>query len=366
MTGGDLAAWLRLQQTPGLGIVAAHKLLSAFAGPAAILAADPARLSALVGSKLTTALLAPPTATLQALIDKTLSWAALPGNHVLTLADEHYPPLLLEIADPPLLLYAKGRLELMHRESLAIVGSRNASMQGILHARQFAQTLSEAGLAIVSGLALGIDTAAHEGALAGAGATIAVIGTGADIVYPARNHALAHRIADEGCILSEYALGTPALPANFPRRNRIISGLAGGTLVVEAAAQSGSLITARLAAEQGRDVYAIPGSIQSPLARGCHELIRQGAKLVETAADILEDRKSFYLPSNPPENPPFAPASGRCDNDLLKIIGYDPVSLNVLAARAGVDAATINAQVLLLEMHGQVELLPGGLIRRLA
>jgi DNA processing protein len=364
MTGGDLAAWLRLQQTPGLGIVAAHKLLSAFAGPAAILAADPARLSALVGNKLTAALLAPPTATLQALIDKTLSWAALPGNHVLTLADEHYPPLLLEIADPPLLLYAKGRLELMHRESLAIVGSRNASMQGVLHARQFAQTLSEAGLAIVSGLALGIDTAAHEGALAGAGATIAVIGTGADIVYPARNHALAHRIADEGCILSEYALGTPALPANFPRRNRIISGLAGGTLVVEAAAQSGSLITARLAAEQGRDVYAIPGSIQSPLARGCHELIRQGAKLVETAADILEDRKSFYLPSNPPENPPFAPASGRCDNDLLKIIGYDPVSLNVLAARAGLDTATINAQLLTLELDGQVEMLAGGLVRR--
>jgi DNA processing protein len=366
MTGGDLAAWLQLQQTPGLGIVAAHKLLSAFPGPEAILAADAGRLCALVGSKLTGALLAPPTATLQALIEKTLSWATLPGNHVLTLADEHYPPLLLEIADPPLLLYAKGRLELIRRESLAIVGSRNGSMQGTMHARQFAQALSEAGLTIVSGMALGIDTAAHEGALAGAGSTIAVIGTGADIVYPARNHALAHRIAEAGCLLSEYALGTPALPANFPRRNRIISGLSGGTLVVEAAAQSGSLITARLAAEQGRDVYAIPGSIQSPLARGCHELIRQGAKLVETAADILEDRKSLHLTSNPEEKPLFAPGSGSCDNDLLKIIGYDPVSLNALAARAGVDAATMNAQVLMLEMDGQVELLPGGLIRRLA
>lgn len=366
MTGGDLAAWLRLEQTPGLGIVTAHRLLSAYAQPAQILAADAARLSDLVGARLAAALLAPPTAALQALIDKTLSWAALPGNHVLTLADDAYPRLLLETADPPLLLYAKGRLELLNRESLAIVGSRNASMQGAMHARQFAQALSEAGLTIVSGLALGIDTAAHEGALSGAGATIAVIGTGGDIVYPARNHALAHRIAEEGCILSEYALGTPALPANFPRRNRIISGLAGGTLVVEAAAQSGSLITARLAAEQGRDVYAIPGSIQSPLARGCHELIRQGAKLVETAADILEDRKSLHLASNPPKKPLFAPGSGRCDNDLLKIIGYDPVSLNVLAARAGLDAATMNAQLLLLELDGQVELLPGGLIRRLA
>src|SRR5690349_15518347 len=198
MTGGDLGAWLRLQQTPGMGLIAAHRLLIAFAGPAAILAADAGCLSALVGSKLASGLLAPPTAALQALIDKTLSWAALPGNHVLTLADDHYPPLLLEIADPPLLLYAKGRHELVHRESLAIVGSRNASMQGAMHARQFAQALSEAGLTIVSGMALGIDTAAHEGALAASGGTIAVIGTGADIVYPARNHALAHRIAEEG------------------------------------------------------------------------------------------------------------------------------------------------------------------------
>jgi len=363
--GSDLAAWLKLEQTPGLGIVAAHRLLDAFGSPAAALTADAARLSAVAGDRLATALLAASSPTLQALIDKPLAWAEPPGNHVLPLADEDYPRLLLETADPPLLLYAKGRLELLNRQALAIVGSRNASVQGMANARQFAQTLAEAGLTIISGLALGIDTAAHEGALPAAGGTVAVIGTGADIVYPARNHALAHRIAEQGCLLSEYALGTPALPANFPRRNRIISGLAGGTLVVEAAARSGSLITARLAAEQGRDVYAIPGSIQSPLARGCHELIRQGAKLVETAADILEDRNCLQLTSNTAKNTESPATSGCCDNELLKIIGYDPVSLNVLAARAGLDTATMNAQLLVLELEGQVELLAGGWVRRL-
>ena len=224
--------------------------------------------------------------------------------------------------------------------------------------------MAAAGLTVVSGLALGIDAAAHEGALMDGGATIAVIGTGADIVYPARNHALAHRIAEQGCIISEYALGTPALPANFPRRNRIISGLSGGTLVVEAAAQSGSLITARLAAEQGREVYAIPGSIQSPLARGCHELIRQGAKLVETAKDILDDWNNLPLRMITPEKRAPAPTSNDPDNDLLTIIGYDPVSLNVLAARAGLDTATMNAQLLTLELDGRIEMLAGGMVRR--
>jgi DNA processing protein len=245
-----------------------------------------------------------------------------------------------------------------------VVGSRNASAQGAAHARQFAQALSNAGLTIVSGLALGIDTAAHEGALLDGGTTVAVIGTGADIVYPARNHALAHRIAEHGCIISEYALGTPALPANFPRRNRIISGLSRGTLVVEAAAQSGSLITARLAAEQGRDVYAIPGSIQSPLARGCHDLIRQGARLVENAHDILSDFSGLQSHASVAQKPAPSLASDHTDNDLLKIIGYDPVSLNVLAARAGLDTATINAQLLTLELDGQVEMMAGGLVRR--
>jgi len=362
----SLAAWLRLERTAGIGVIAAHKLLSVFGAPESIFAAEPAHLRSVIGEQLAMALLAPPPPATADLMEKTLAWSALAGNRVLTLADAAYPRLLLEIPDPPLLLYAKGRLELLDQPALAIVGSRNASAQGALHARQFAQTLSAAGLTIVSGLALGIDTAAHEGALltAGGGSTIAVTGTGPDIVYPARNHALAHRIAEHGCILSEYALGTPALPANFPRRNRIISGLARGTLVVEAAAQSGSLITARLAAEQGRDVYAIPGSIQSPLARGCHELIRQGAKLVETPKDILEDWNSLHLAISPAKKSASIPGSDHPDNDLLRIIGYDPVSLNVLAARAGLDAATMNAQLLALEMDGWVELLAGGMVRR--
>lgn len=360
----QLAAWLRLQQAPGLGFMTAHRLLSALGSPEAVFQADRSLLQGMVGEKLTRTLLAtPPPATL-ALIDKTIAWAALDGNHLLTLADEAYPQLLLEISDPPLLLYAKGRTALLNQPSLAIVGSRNASAQGAAHARQFAQTLSAAGLTIVSGLALGIDTAAHEGALRDGGATVAVIGTGADIVYPSRNHALAHRIAEHGCIVSEYALGTPALPANFPRRNRIISGLARGTLVVEAAAQSGSLITARLAAEQGRDVYAIPGSIQSPLARGCHDLIRQGARLVENAHDILCDFSGLQAQAPALQKQAERPGSDHPDNDLLKIIGYDPVSLNVLAARAGLDTATMSARLLTLEIDGQVERLAGGMVRR--
>jgi DNA processing protein len=367
MTGEDsLAAWLRLEQAAGIGVIAAHKLLSVFGSPECIFAADPAHLRSAVGEQLAMTLLAPPSAATLELIEKTRAWAACAGNHVLTLADAAYSHLLLQIADPPLLLYAKGRLELLNQPALAIVGSRNASTQGTVHARQFAQTLSAAGLTIVSGLALGIDTAAHEGGLlpVGGGSTIAVIGTGPDIVYPARNHALAHQIAEHGCILSEYALGTPALPANFPRRNRIISGLARGTLVVEAAARSGSLITARLAAEQGRDVYAIPGSIQSPLARGCHELIRQGAKLVETPKDILEDCNNLQIHINPAKKSALAQGFDYPDNDQLNRIGYDPDSLNVLAARAGLDVATINAQLLALELDGWVELLAGGMVRR--
>jgi DNA processing protein len=360
----QLAAWLRLQQAPGLGFMTAHRLLSALGSAEAVFQADCSLMQGLVGEKLTRTLLAtPPPATL-ALIEKTLAWSALDGNHLLTLADEAYPQLLLEIPDPPLLLYAKGRIALLNQPSLAIVGSRNASAQGAAHARQFAQALSAAGLTVVSGLALGIDTAAHEGALLDGGATVAVIGTGADIVYPSRNHALAHRIAEHGCIVSEYALGTPALPANFPRRNRIISGLARGTLVVEAAAQSGSLITARLAAEQGRDVYAIPGSIQSPLARGCHDLIRQGARLVENAHDILCDFSILQVQVPALQKQAEWPDSDHPDNDLLKIIGYDPVNLNVLAARAGLDTATMSARLLTLEIDGQVERLAGGMVRR--
>jgi DNA processing protein len=370
MSGADsLATWLRLERCSGVGTMTALKLLKACGDPENIFTAAPADLARQVGEQCARALLAAPDKDFTDLLRRTETWAAQPGNHVLTLADEAYPGQLLEIPDPPILLYAKGKLDLLKAPSLAIVGSRNASGQGMANAREFAQALAQEGLVIVSGMALGIDTAAHEGALLASGSraasTIAVIGTGIDIVYPARNHALAHRIAEQGCLLSEYPLGMPVLPANFPRRNRIISGLARGTLVVEAAAQSGSLITARQAADQGRDVYAIPGSIHSPLARGCHELIRQGAKLVESAQDILEDWRNLQFPAVFAEKTAAQPPSEQPDNELLRIIGYDPVSLNVLAARAGLDASTINARLLMLELDGCIERLAGGMIRRL-
>jgi DNA processing protein len=285
----ELAQWIRLAQTPGVGTETGRRLLRAFSMPERIFSASFSMLREVVSDRVAHALLAPPSDEAQSQIDKTLAWAEQPANHVITLADDAYPKALLNIPDPPLMLYMKGRLDLLSRPALAVVGSRNATTQGVANAEKFSETLSQNGLAIVSGLALGIDAAAHQGGLRGSGSTIAVIGTGADIVYPARNRTLAHRIAAEGCIINEYPLGMPAVAANFPRRNRIISGLAHGVLVIEAAAQSGSLITARMAGDQGRDVFAIPGSIHSLLSKGCHLLIKQGAKLVESAQDILEE-----------------------------------------------------------------------------
>jgi DNA processing protein len=360
----DLALWLRLEQTPGVGVDTARKLLSAFGLPQQIFAADLPALNQVVPERIARALLAPLTDELKALIDKTREWTAHPGNRMLTLADNDYPRSLLDIADPPPILYAKGRLELLTRPALAVVGSRNATAQGVTNAERFSEALSIAGLTIISGMALGIDTAAHEGSLRGSGSTVAVIGTGPDIVYPARNRPLAHRIAENGCLLSEYALGTPAIASNFPRRNRIISGLAQGVLVVEAAAQSGSLITARMAGEQGRDVFAIPGSIHSPLAKGCHLLIKQGAKLVESAQDILEE-----LRMPPPGNLPSGKASNascQTSSPLLAALGYDPVDTDTLAARCGMDIAAVSAELLTLELQGDIEMLPGGMVRRLA
>ncbi|HJV51733.1 MAG TPA: DNA-processing protein DprA, partial [Noviherbaspirillum sp.] len=256
-----LAHWLRLDRTPGVGNSTARKLLAAFGLPQNIFHASHAALQEVVSERIASALLEPLSDDTKALIDNTQEWAAQPGNRVLTLADADYPKSLLDIADPPCILYVKGRIELLSSPALAVVGSRNATAQGVSNAEKFSEALSQAGLTIISGMALGIDAAAHQGGLRGPGATVAVIGTGANIIYPSRNRALAHQIAEGGCIVSEYALGTPVLAANFPRRNRIISGLAQGVLVIEAAAQSGSLITARMAAEQGREVFAIPGSI---------------------------------------------------------------------------------------------------------
>ncbi len=363
-----LAGWVRLEQTPGVGQETARKLLSAFGLPENIFSANFSSLQKIVSERVAHALLAAPSATTLTLIDKTLAWADLPGNYVLTLADQHYPRILLDIPDPPFMLYAKGRIELLSASALAVVGSRNATAQGIVNAEKFSEALSHAGLTIVSGMALGIDTAAHQGGLRGAGSTIAVIGTGADIVYPARNRGLAHMIADKGCIVSEYPLGTPAIAANFPRRNRIISGLARGVLVIEAAAQSGSLITARMAAEQGREVFAIPGSIHSPLSKGCHQLIKQGAKLVESAQDVQEELRHYVVPLFKPDAANTDNANlpdPAADSPLLACMGFDPVDADTLAERAGVDVAALQAQLLTLELDGVVERLPAGNYRRL-
>jgi DNA processing protein len=287
--------------TPGIGNETARKLLAAYGSAPAIFEQSAQALRQLGSEKLSRAIREEPP-TLAAQLQTTLDWlAAGDDRHLVTLGDADYPPALLNIEDPPLMLYMLGRqLNSGSRAieniatNIAIVGSRNPTPQGEDNARQFAKAFGEAGLCVVSGLALGIDGAAHDGALLastspGGCATLAVVGTGLDRVYPKKHLALAHRIAQRGLIISEFLLGTPPLTSNFPRRNRIISGLSQGVLVVEAALKSGSLITARLAAEQGKDVFAIPGSIHSPQSRGCHALIKQGAKLVETAQDVFEE-----------------------------------------------------------------------------
>ncbi len=352
----SLAAWLRLTLIPGIGGETQRKLLAAFGLPENIFTAGRLAVAGVIGDKAADRLFDTDVAETVA---AALDWCAEPDRHILTLADPAYPPTLLQIADPPSVLYVRGRCEHLRTSALAIVGSRNATPQGAQTARGFAEALAARGLAIVSGLALGIDAAAHRGALDAGGATIAVIGTGADRIYPARNRDLALAIAEHGAIVSEFPLGTPALAANFPRRNRIIAGLARGVLVVEAALQSGSLITARLAGEQGREVFAIPGSIHSPVARGCHQLIKQGAKLVETAADVLEEI-GLATPFEAPTTPP-------ADSDpLLAALGHDPVALDEIAARTGHSADRLLADLLQLELAGKVASLPGNLFQRLA
>jgi DNA processing protein len=350
------AAWLRLTLVPGVGGETQRALLRAFGLPQSVFSSSRADLSRVVSAAIADRLLDEDVADR---VQAALVWAAETGNRIITLADAEYPPQLLQTPDPPTVLYIKGRAELLSRPILAVVGSRNGTPQGIANAESFARTLSQAGLTIVSGLALGIDSAAHRGGLAGAGSTVAVIGTGADRVYPARNRELARRIAVEGVIVSEFALGTPALASNFPRRNRVISGLGRGVLVVEAAERSGSLITARLAAEQGRDVFAIPGSIHSPLSKGCHLLIRQGAKLVDDARDILDE---LALPGA--DTRPTHAASGQ-GNDLLALMGFDPCDMDALADRSGLAADQLAAILLQLELDGRVATLPGGRFQRL-
>ena len=469
----DLQDWLRLSLTPGVGTAAARRLLAAFGLPSRIFAQGRAALQQHVSSAQATALLTEPEGFAQALA-RACQWLQTPAlptetdkgtgtglaaglaaetgaaprppapaRAVLVLGDPRYPRLLLETEDPPTLLYAMGPLRFLQpgacpfpeRTCLAVVGSRNPSAQGAQNAHQFAQALRAAGLTVVSGLALGVDAAAHEGALqegelqpdSPTPVTIAVVGTGLDRVYPRRHLALAHRIAACGLLVSEYPLGTPPLPANFPKRNRIIAGLSQGTLVVEAAPASGSLITARLASEQGREVFAIPGSIHAPQSRGCHALIRQGAKLVESVQDVLEElqlpgalaappgtavdtgmgtakaaQRSRAEPPRQAATPPRTPGSNRPrpaatpahgpqaghaadtgtgegtatgsangaagpgeDCALLQALGHDPAGLDALQARTGLDTATLQVQLLQLELDGQVARLPGGLFQRI-
>ena len=365
----ELGAWLRLLQTPGIGPETARKLMAALGPPQAIWQCSHSDWARVVSTRIALAMAQEPD-ELQPLLRNTVAWldADPAGRAIVTLGDPDYPAALLDTDDPPALLYAMGQIDQLRRlqahQALAMVGSRNPTPQGKLNAHAFARNLSQAGLTIVSGLALGIDGASHEGALEGASsghiATIAVVGTGLDRVYPRSHLQLAHRIAQQGLILSEYPLGTQPRPENFPRRNRIISGLSQGTLVVEAALESGSLITARQALDQGREVFAIPGSIHSPQSKGCHALIRQGAKLVEAAQDILEElhapgptaQLALTLDPTPPET------------GLLSHLGHDPVNLDTLQARTGLDTPHLQAELLDLELAGQVERLPGGLFQR--
>ncbi len=360
----ELAAWLRLLEAPRVGTDTARLLLAHFGSPQAVLAASAPERREVVGPVQANALAAP-FEGFEGLLARTWAWLTAAGaepRDAITLGDPRYPKPLLESGDPPLMFYVQGRIELLGATAIAVVGSRNPTPQGRSNAHSFAAALSRAGLTVVSGMALGVDGAAHEGALEGQGSTIAVVGTGLDLVYPRRHLTLARRIAREGLLVSEFSIGTPSIANNFPRRNRIIAGLSQGTLVVEAALQSGSLITARLAAESGREVFAIPGSIHSPQSRGCHALLKQGAKLVEQADDVLEELRL----------PPVAAISREVDavvaarDPLLDAMGFDPITLDALVARTGSPAHALSARLLELELEGHVARLPGQLFQRIA
>jgi DNA processing protein len=410
----ELAAWLRLALAPGLKPAALRLLLGAFGLPKAIFDQTSEALAEIAGEAAARAALAPTGPEFEAQLDAVIAWREQPGNQVVTLDDPAYPPALLTMPDPPPLLYIKGRLNLLHTRAVALVGSRSATPQGVEDAERFARELSMAGVTVVSGLALGIDGAAHRGGLEGVGGTVAVIGTGADLVYPAAHHALARQIAVQGAILSEWPLGTPARAANFPQRNRLIAGLVSGVVIVEAAMRSGSLITARLANEMGRDIFALPGSIHAPLSRGCHRIIKQGAKLVETPDEVLEElgfarraapraalgsahavlsgrvdlrnatagRRTAMGPHESaaetadasrtdsaaraetplaaPQSPPVDPEAQR----LLAALGHSPTTLEILATRTEMEDAALQTTLLQLELAGQVSVLPGGRFMR--
>lgn len=357
----SLADWLRLTLTPGIGGETQRKLLTAFGLPESVFSAKRDALRGVIGERAVQLLLDSDNG---AAISSALEWSQGENQHVITLADADYPQALLEIPDPPTVIYVRGRLEPLNYPSLAIVGSRNPTPQGIQNAERFAAAFADAGLTIISGLALGIDAAAHRGALTAGGNTVAFIGTGIDRIYPARNRDLALEIGNKGTIVSEFPIGTPVTASNFPRRNRLISGISRGVLVVEAAIESGSLITARLAGDQGREVFAIPGSIHSPQSKGCHKLIRQGAKLVETAQDVLEEIHWATASLSPMESRISEPDIEV--EKLLSVMGYEPCTLDELVDRSTLSANTLSVMLLHMELAGQVAGLPGGRYQQLA
>jgi DNA processing protein len=353
-------AWASLQLLPGVSVRVLAGLLKSLGGPEEVRGASRANLAKLAPADVAVAIERGPD---PALLEQTLTWLAEPGHALVAWDDADYPGALLTISDPPPAFYYCGRRELLNRPSIAIVGSRNATAQGMDNAESFAAALSGAGFTIVSGLALGIDAAAHRGGLSAAGSSIAVIGTGPDRIYPAANRDLGHRLAAEGGLLSEFPLGTPPLPANFPRRNRLLSGLSRGVLVVEATLASGSLITARFAAEQGREVFAVPGSIHSPFSKGSHRLIKDGAKLVETAQDVLEELGAVAPPGDSSAQPFATEAQGDAGR-VLEALGHDPAGVDALTARTGLAAGAVSVALVELELAGRISALPGGAFQR--
>jgi len=397
----SLKAWLRLSLTPGVGNITARALLLRFGLPEAVFEQSTSELQTIVSSAIGQQLRLIPLG-LEDALETTWEWlqtqadlgtAKVAHKRLLTLADSDYPSSLMLTPDPPCLLYVLGQTQHLHLLSppahqapraIAVVGSRNPTPQGRLNAHDFAVHLAQAGLTVVSGLALGVDTAAHQGALKGGSPhhplhTVAVVGTGLDRVYPHQNHALALKIAAHGLLISEYPLNTPPLTSNFPQRNRLIAGLSQGCLVVEAAARSGSLITAKQALDLGKEVFAIPGSIHTTVSKGCHDLIKQGAKLVDCAQDILEELKDLpavdWHTTSAPDllNPPSAlepflekDQTGSSTLRVLDYLGQDPVGLDELQIRSGLSTSQLQAELFQLELNGALGRLQGGLYQKLS